>query len=362
MPRTRNGRVGRSTGVAEHRLGKLRRVSKLSRTTPLMRASAVVCVLALALAGAPHAVSAQTSSESIADTRAAIDTAANQWFAAQRKVADLDLEIQGLTKTMATAQTRVDKYRKVADARAVELYESNTQALGVMSDTQMGGDPLELGRRAALIGQANSEGQAVIDQLEASITDLKARRAELHAARSEQTTTLRLLTHQRRALDTLLASLELGSAHAEARAELAAALRRHQDAALADAATRPTVVALTGDSPAAPTTTTPTPAPVTTSTPAPPSGSGGVSSVHDEPFLVCTRARESDGNYSVVSSGGSYYGAYQFSPTTWNVTASHLGRLDLVGVLPSQASEADQDDMAWALYQWQGNAPWGGRC
>jgi peptidoglycan hydrolase CwlO-like protein len=361
MPRTRNGRVGRSTGVAEHRLGKLRRVSRLSRTTPLTRASALACVLALALAGAPNAVSAQTATESIARTRAAIDTAANQWFAGQRKVADLDLEIQTLTKTMATTQIRVDKLRTVAGARAVELYESNTQALGVMSDTQMGGDPLELGRRAALIGQANTEGQAVIDQLEASIADLNARRAELHAARSAQTQTLRFLTRQRRALDTLLASLELGSAHAEARAELAAALRRHQDEALAQAATRPTVVALTAVSPATP-TPAPASSPVVAPTPAPPSGSGGVSSVHDEPFLVCTRARESDGNYSVVSSGGTYYGAYQFATTTWNVTASHLGRLDLVGVLPSRASAADQDEMAWALYQWQGNAPWGGRC
>ena len=82
---------------------------------------------------------------------------------------------------------------------------------------------------------------------------------------------------------------------------------------------------------------------------------------HNDPFLVCTRARESAGDYSVVSSSG-YYGAYQFAPTTWDVTSSHAGRLDLVGVLPSAASEYDQDEMAWALYQWQGSAPWGGRC
>ena len=76
---------------------------------------------------------------------------------------------------------------------------------------------------------------------------------------------------------------------------------------------------------------------------------------------MCTRARESNGDYSVVSSAG-YYGAYQFPPTTWNATASHAGRLDLVGVLPSHASPYDQDEMAWALYQWQGDGPWGGRC
>ena len=49
-------------------------------------------------------------------------------------------------------------------------------------------------------------------------------------------------------------------------------------------------------------------------------------------------------------------------PTTWNVTATHVGRLDLVGASPNHASEYDQDEMAWALYNWQGNDPWGGRC
>ena len=57
-----------------------------------------------------------------------------------------------------------------------------------------------------------------------------------------------------------------------------------------------------------------------------------------------------------------YYGAYQFSPTTWNMVASHSGRMDLIGVLPSQASAYDQDELAWSLYQWQGNRPWNGRC
>ncbi len=108
----------------------------------------------------------------------------------------------------------------------------------------------------------------------------------------------------------------------------------------------------------APTTPVETTAPVTVT---PPPSSGRVSPHHNDPFLVCTRTRESAGDYTVVSASG-YYGAYQFAPTTWDVTSSHAGRLDLVGVLPSAASEYDQDEMAWALYQWQGNAPWGGRC
>src|SRR5256885_7481681 len=53
-------------------------------------------------------------------------------------------------------------------------------------------------------------------------------------------------------------------------------------------------------------------------TASPPPSGGGSSPHHNDPFLVCTRARESGGNYGVVSSGGTYYGAYQFLPSTWN--------------------------------------------
>jgi hypothetical protein len=83
---------------------------------------------------------------------------------------------------------------------------------------------------------------------------------------------------------------------------------------------------------------------------------------HDDPFLSCVRQRESGGNYAIVSSDGLYYGAYQFLQTSWNATANHAGRPELVGVPPNQASVYDQDDMAWDLYQWQGTGPWGGHC
>jgi hypothetical protein len=77
-------------------------------------------------------------------------------------------------------------------------------------------------------------------------------------------------------------------------------------------------------------------------------------------FLACTRARESGSNYSVVSSNGLWRGGYQFTVETWNNTAAHSGRTDLVGVLPEQASPADQDAMAQDLYAWQGRSPWEG--
>ena len=113
---------------------------------------------------------------------------------------------------------------------------------------------------------------------------------------------------------------------------------------------------------AAPSTTATTqPAPTT---PAPPNytGTPGESPHHNDPFLTCVRQRESGGNYGVANPAGPYLGAYQFLSSTWNVTASHAGRPDLVGVPANIASAYDQDEMAWALYQWQGKGPWGGRC
>lgn len=80
----------------------------------------------------------------------------------------------------------------------------------------------------------------------------------------------------------------------------------------------------------------------------------------DAAFLACVKQRESGGNYQAVGRG--YYGAYQFAPSTWDSTARHAGRLDLVGIRPDRAAPADQDAMALHLLQWQGRGPWGGRC
>jgi hypothetical protein len=90
---------------------------------------------------------------------------------------------------------------------------------------------------------------------------------------------------------------------------------------------------------------------------------------HMDPFLVCTRAHESsptepahDDGYGAINPNGKYFGAYQFGQPTWNNTARHAGRPDLVGVRPDHASMADQDALAWDLFLWQGYSPWENRC
>jgi muramidase (phage lysozyme) len=94
-----------------------------------------------------------------------------------------------------------------------------------------------------------------------------------------------------------------------------------------------------------------------------PRASSVYSSSYPGDFLACVRQRESGGNYGIYNSGGSgAAGAYQFMPGTWNSIAASSGRGDLVGIDPAQASPADQDAMAQALYAQQGAAPWGGGC
>lgn len=97
----------------------------------------------------------------------------------------------------------------------------------------------------------------------------------------------------------------------------------------------------------------PAPAPVAVARAFPPS------TVDVGAFLACVRQREGGGIYS-INTGNGYYGTYQFLQSTWDSTARHAGRDDLVGVHASDASPADQDAMALALYEWQGPAPWAG--
>jgi hypothetical protein len=66
---------------------------------------------------------------------------------------------------------------------------------------------------------------------------------------------------------------------------------------------------------------------------------------------------ESGGDYSIVSSGGRYRGAYQFAQTTWDNVADRHDP-SLVGVDPATASPAEQDAMASALYREAGAGPW----
>ena len=66
---------------------------------------------------------------------------------------------------------------------------------------------------------------------------------------------------------------------------------------------------------------------------------------------------ESRQNYQALNPTGQYRGAYQFSVRTWDwVAGTHYP--ELVGVDPAKASPADQDKMAYQLYEINGWNPW----
>jgi hypothetical protein len=80
------------------------------------------------------------------------------------------------------------------------------------------------------------------------------------------------------------------------------------------------------------------------------------------PFLRCVIQAESGGDYQAVSPTGQYMGAFQFSQPTWNYAAQLAGKPQLVGVPPYDASPYDQDLLAIALYNADGEQPWYDPC
>jgi len=337
--------VERSIGVAEHHFR-----TGLTRAN-VKRLVAFACISALGLLPTVSAHAA-TTNEQIAATTKAVDAAAQRWFAAQADAARIDASIADIEHRIAVAQASMEYTRKIATARAVIMYKNADVGL-----TSIFGDSaLDSARRARLVDDANAGGDAAIAQLTAAVDNLNAQRRSLESQRSQQQKTLREVATERHNLDAELAGIRSIAAHDESVALASAHNRQILAEARAHAVT-------TSASASASATAAPTGPPAQNSAPpvsAPPTD-GRVSPHHNDPFLVCTRARESGGEYNIVSSSG-YYGAYQFLPSTWDTTAVHEGRLDLVGVLPSNASQYDQDETAWALYQWQGKGPWGGRC
>jgi Transglycosylase-like domain len=81
------------------------------------------------------------------------------------------------------------------------------------------------------------------------------------------------------------------------------------------------------------------------------------------PYLQCVVQAESGGNYQAVSPDGVYMGAFQFDQPTWDLAARAAGLAFLVGVQPNDATKAEQDTVAVALYALDGDRPWlGDRC
>lgn len=300
--------------------------------------------------------------DAVADAQREADAASNRYFKALSSYQSLDSTIASIEHQLTVAQARRDKLRREARLRTADVYRNAGTALGDLdADTA-----LDAARRQAMFDSVSAHDLTVFSQLHRASDDLQAQREQLKAQKRDQARQLDGLKAQDRELETKL--------RAAVTQREAAAARQRQQAALvaaqAQAAAKPSAPAATpagaAPAPAAPAAPPKPPSgpgpPPPTMPPVPYTPTPGMNPHHDEPFLVCTRARESGGRYGAVNPRGPFYGAYQFLQGTWDVASAHAGRPELIGVQPSRASAYDQDDVAWSLYQWKGNAPWNGRC
>src|SRR5262249_5330640 len=286
--------VERSTGVAEHH-----------RRTVLTRvyrnrfvAVAFVAALAFVPARAAHGTSPD---DQIAATKQAIESTAERWFAAQNEAARLDASIADVQHQIDSTQATIDRTRLIATARAVMIYKSSDVGLtAIIGDTA-----LDSARRAHLVDDANATGDEAISSLTIAVDNLNVERETLEAQRAQQQKVLTEVQAERKNLDAQLAQLR-AEARTQARIALAAA-RSEAARARADMRVRELSAATSSaptesvSNPIAPPTAPPTTAPAQVVVTPP---SGGVSPHHNDPFLVCTRARESSGNYAAVSPSG----------------------------------------------------------
>ena len=298
-------------------------------------------------APAPDAAGAQARVDA---ARRETDAVAGRYFEQLDRYEVIGSEIAATEQRMADIREEAGGLRAIVARRALRAYKNGGSVDFVLDGTGI----TKITRGAKLLSIANARDDDAVAQLGILTDDLQARRAELEASRQEQSAALEELKGAQRKVDGNLRAALADQQSVMARLAAQDAADRAAKQAVADAnpQSSPNVGRAAAGAPAP----TATPPPVD-STP-----NNGAHPHHDDPFLSCTRARESRGNYSVVNPNGPYLGAYQFLQSTWNVTAQHAGRTELVGVPPNAASVYDQDDMAWTLYQWQGTGPWGGAC
>ncbi len=277
----------------------------------------------------------------------------------------------GETEKQISADTRqVNRDRKRLQAEALSAYVNldpqagETQVLFVGSqsdalarteyeevvsgDTNLTVDALHtdengLHAQRATLEQQQVEDQATTNQQAAQATAARQTQVELDSKQAEVTGQLAVAVAQQQAAQAAAAAEAVRAAQAAA--------------AVAAAASHPSSSTSAGGNP---TSTTQSGSSTAAQGTAAASSSGGDPSL--PPFLQCVLRVESGGNYQAVSPGGAYMGGFQFSQATWNEAAQLAGMPQLVNVPPNQATPAEQDDLAIALYDADGQQPWNDSC
>lgn len=236
----------------------------------------------------------------MAALRAEADAVAGRYFAELDRLNALGRRIDDTEARVGTLTAEVARLRTRTRDRAVAAY---LRAATGLPPVLGAGDAVTATRRVRWLRQLNAGDDAAAADLRAASARLAAERSDLRRTQALAAAALEEVRAEGRVVDTRLAEAE-----------------DRRRAAVAAATTTTTTGTSVGPGPTRPPGYVPTP---------------GTHPRHDEAFLVCTRARESGGNYGAVNRAGPYLGAYQFLQSTWNVTAAHAGRPGLVGARPT---------------------------
>jgi hypothetical protein len=290
-----------------------------------------------------------------------VDADQQQYSVASAQVAADDQAIDAINQQIANTETDISTRSGALRTQAVRSYvdegaqsASTTLLTGGVNRVQAAAE-----YQSIAVGNINTQ----IDRLRTAQSALQSERVQLGARQAADRASRAVQSSALNAADQT--AQQLAAAHAQVTGQLASAVSAAQAAqqAAAAAAVAAAKRAASSRSPAAPARSV-----AAGAAPVGPSGGGGAPSGGGgdpalPPFLQCVVQAESGGNYGAVSPGGQYMGAFQFSQSTWNFAAQVAGRPDLIGVPPNTASKADQDTLALALYNLDGEQPWlGDRC
>ena len=273
------------------------------------RSLATLTIVALFVGVVGVSATAASAVSSPRSLRAQVDAIGNRYFAAQARAAALDAEVRGLDQQLSRSRRRAAALRPLATAEAVQLYQSSSESFTAVLDTT---NAMESARRAELISQASDHTQALLNDYMNAAATLSRQRRSVERARAAQAAVVAALAKQQSKLEHLLAQAQQAYRPARARREAqlistrrappraarapVSADRRHRSPEPAGPGARRSATAAERREP-------------------PPRRP--VPGLH-------THARELGRLHGAVNPGG-YYGAYQFSQPTWDVTANHAG-------------------------------------
>jgi peptidoglycan hydrolase CwlO-like protein len=266
----------------------------------------------------------------------------------QAEIASSQNEIQADTD-------RVGRDRARLRDEAVSAYVNLGSGLNA-SQSLFGGTPNTTLARAEYEEVATGDVNLTIDVLHTDESGLRAQRVVLEQQEARDQATTDQETSLTDAANQTEAQLEDKQSEITGQLAVAVAQQQAAQAAAAQAAVRAAQAAAAARTVATTTQSAGSATPAVAQGASAPVSSGGSPAL--PPFLQCVLQAESSGNYGATSPQGTYMGGFQFSQSTWNEAAGLAGMPQLVNVPPNAASPAEQDDLAIALYDADGEQPW----